>query len=304
MSILNTGRSVKKEISSLKKLHTQQNEELKLLIAKGLIKPLLGKTIQSLREVEFKVFSQFGDDGIIQWLVNNLDIKNNVFIEFGVEDYEESNTRFLMINDNWSGLVMDASDKNVARIKNSDYHWRHDLQAKSTFVTKENINQLITEANLPSEIGLLHVDLDGNDYWVWDAIDSVDPTIFIGEYNSVFGETRPITIPYNPSFIRTEAHYSNLYFGASIKALHHLAAKKGYAFVGCNSAGNNAYFVKEEKLNDVVKEVSLESGFVCSKFRESRNQQGELTYLSGGDRLAALKGLPVINVETGKTETL
>lgn len=84
------------------------------------------KQIDSLSNVEFKIFSQFSDDGIIQWLVNNLEIPNRTFIEFGVEDYRESNTRFLMMNDNWSGLVMDYSQENIDRIRNSEFFWRYE----------------------------------------------------------------------------------------------------------------------------------------------------------------------------------
>lgn len=102
------------------------------------------KHIDSLSEVEFKVFSQFGDDGIIQWLVNNLEFPNKTFIEFGVEDYRESNTRFLMMNDNWSGLVMDGSESNIARIINSDYFWKYELFAKTVFIDLENINELLS----------------------------------------------------------------------------------------------------------------------------------------------------------------
>lgn len=224
------------------------------------------KHITSLSEVEFKVFSQFGDDGIIQWLVNNLEFPNRTFIEFGVEDYRESNTRFLMMNNNWSGLVMDGSKSNVEKIINSEYFWKYTLLTKAVFIDTDNINKHLSSSGFGKEIGILHIDLDGNDYWIWKEINVISPIIVILEYNSIFGTDRPITIPYDKNFIRTSAHYSNLYFGASLKALHQLSADKGYSFIGCNSAGNNAYFARKDKLNDIVREVSLESGYVLSKF--------------------------------------
>ena len=107
----------------------------------------------------------------------------------------------------------------------------------------------------------------------------------------------------NP-FYRTKAHYSNLYYGASLKALYDLFLDKGYAFIGCNRAGNNAYFVRKDKLNNNVKEISLESGYVLSKFRESRNEQNKLTYLNGDERLHLIKGMPVYNNETKQIEKL
>ncbi len=262
------------------------------------------KQINSLSEVEFRIFSQFGDDGIIQWLINNLDLPHKTFIEFGVEDYRESNTRFLMINDNWTGFVMDGSQTNIDRLTNSDYFWRYDLLAKAVFIDKDNINDLISSAQFPKDVGLLHIDLDGNDYWIWKEINVISPIIVILEYNSVFGINEAITIPYNKDFQRTKAHYSNLYFGASLKALHQLSKEKGYSLIGCNSAGNNAYFVRSDKLNDVVKEVSLEDGYVISKFRESRNEMGKLTYLRGNQRREIIQGMPIYNVDTNQIEKL
>jgi len=262
------------------------------------------RQIVALSEIEFSVFSQWGDDGIIQWLVNNLDIPNKTFVEFGVGDYRESNTRFLMMNNNWAGLVMDASEANVAKIINSEYYWRYDLTAKAAFIDSDNINDLLASSKLGKEVGLLHIDLDGNDYWIWKAIDVISPIIVVLEYNSVFGIDRAITIPYDKSFDRTRAHYSNLYAGASLRALHQLSTTKGYSFIGCNSAGNNAYFIRKDKLNDRVCEISLEKGYVLSAFRESRDKQGRLTYLAGEERLKVIKGMLVYNIETNQIEEL
>jgi len=90
--------------------------------------------------------------------------------------------------------------------------------------------------------------VDGNDYWIWDAVRAVCPVVVIVEYNSVFGSEHAITIPYDPTFQRTKGHFSNLYWVASLKALALLARQKGYTCVGCNSNGNNAYFVRDDRL--------------------------------------------------------
>jgi hypothetical protein len=263
-----------------------------------------GPRIHKLADAEFSVFSQWGDDGIIQWLVQNLDIPAKTFAEFGVEDFRESNTRFLMMKDNWSGLVMDGSPDNVSRITSAEYFWRYDLTAQAAFIDKDNINTLLRDGGISGEIGLLHIDLDGNDYWILDAIKGVNPIILILEYNSVFGGERAITVPYDAKFYRTAAHHSNLYFGASLSALSMLARERGYGFIGCNSAGNNAYYVRRDKLTDIVRECDFRGGYVESKFRDSRGKDGEFTYLRGKDRIAAIRGLPVYNVETGKIEPL
>ena len=260
------------------------------------------KDIKSLFDVEYKIFSQFGDDGIIQWLIRNIELKEKTFIEFGVQDYRESNTRFLLMNDNWIGFVMDGSIKNINKIRRSSYYWKHSLRAEHIFINTENVNQALLIPKLGRNIGILHIDIDGMDYWIWEKIESINPHIVILEYNSVFGIDRAITVPYSAGFIRTKHHHSNLYFGASLRALYELSSHKGYAFLGCNSAGNNAYFVLREHIHRHVKEVSLEDGYVESKFRESRDHDGMLNFAQGEDRLKIIKGLPVINTKNGALE--
>lgn len=250
---------------------------------------------------EFKVFSQFGDDGIIQWLISNLNISEKIFVEFGVENYIESNTRFLLKNNNWSGLVMDGDSANIDFIKQDGIYWRHNLKAKQAFITAENINDLLSEEfggtkEKPKKIGLLSIDIDGNDYWVWKAIDCVDPDIIVCEYNGRWGKERAVTIPYNPGFIRGEAHYSMIYWGASLAALVHLANIRGYCLVAGNKAGNNAYFVKKDLLNAQVKEIPVDDAYYQYQFRESRNESGELSFLNKQQELELLNSLEVVDV--------
>lgn len=285
--------------------HLNRKFEIDGAISKVLLGKLLAKlnqgTVSSLQDAEFRVFSQFGDDGIIQHLVHSLDIKDKRFIEFGVENYNESNTRFLLESNNWQGLVMDGSDKNIEYIHATSNHWRHHLTAISSFITAENINQTIKDTGFDSNVGLLHIDIDGNDYWVWKAMTVIQPDIVIVEYNSLFGSERAITIPYAADFTRFKAHYSGVYFGCSLAALCDLATEKGYVFVGCNSAGNNAYFVRRDKLKG-LKELSCRQGYVLASFREHRDEQGNLTFMSALDASHSLKGLEVFNTRTSAIE--
>ena len=273
-------------------------DTLKHLSAKGLIRDMLDRgVLGSIQDAEFKVYSQWGDDGIIQYLINNVDIpkKARAFVEFGVENYTEANTRFLLTNDNWSGLVMDSDPTNIEHIKKEAIYWRHDLTALQSFVNAENINGLLQGNGFTGETGLLHIDIDGNDYWVWKGITAISPIIAIIEYNSLFGANRAVTIPYDPAFQRTKAHYSNLYCGASLKALCSLADEKGYHFVGTNSNGNNAYFVRKDKIG-VLKPLTAEEGYVESRFRESRDPEGNLTFIGGDARYKVIEDLDVFDV--------
>ena len=281
-----------------------ESERQKLLMGKILSNQIKNEEFQvkSLKDVEFSIFSQFGDDGIIQWLIQNLEIPHKTFIEFGVEDFSESNSRFLMMNDNWSGFVMDGSELNIKNLKSSYYYWKYELASKAVFINKDNINDLIQEQEFNREVGLLHIDIDGNDYYIWDEINVIEPIIVIAEFNGIFGKDRPLSVIYDKNFIRNNFHYSNLLFGSSIKSLYQLAEEKGYSFIGCNSGGNNAYFVRTDKLNDVVKSVSLEDGFIESLYRESRDKNGNLTFLNKVEAKNLIKNIDVYNTETQEIE--
>lgn len=245
---------------------------------------------------EFKVFSQWGEDGIIQYLVNNLDINHRTFIEFGVEDFSESNCRFLMMKDHWHGFVIDGSNENIAQLRDSYYYWQYRLSSKAAFITRENITKLLDESGFDKDLGLLSVDIDGVDYHVLESLQDWNPAILIVEYNEVFGWRRPVSVPYDPNFIRRKKHHSNLYYGANLPAFHHLASQRGYALVGTNSVGSNAFFVRRELLNDAVREVDLSSCVRETVFRESRNEAGRLTFLAGPERAQAISSMPVIDV--------
>lgn len=262
-------------------------------------------TAAQLSEAEFKVFSQFGDDGIIQHLVHHLvpAKTEHQFIEFGVGNYLESNTRFLLVNNNWRGLILDCSVSNIDFIRRQEFYWRQNLTAQHAWITCDNINQILADHGFCSDIGLLSIDIDGNDYWVWQAIDCIRPVIVIVEWNSVFGPDAAITVPYQQNFDRTAAHYSNLYFGASIAALARLGQQKGYSLVGSNSAGNNLYFVRSDRLNEIPP-LTPQQAYVESQFRESRSPDGELTYLTGPARRAEIGNMPVLDISSNQLTTV
>lgn len=256
--------------------------------------------IADLSAVEFRVFSQWGEDGIIEWLASHVPVPNTRFVEFGVGTFTEANCRFLLQHRNWKGLVMDGNAANMEALKASPLYWMYDLTAKPAFVTRENINGLIEEAGFGGPLGLLSIDIDGNDYWVWEALTAADAAIVVCEYNPVLGDTRAISIPYSRAFERLKSHYSGLYFGASLAALRHLAAKKGYVFLGTNANGINAFFVRNDLAESVLPLIETVRAYP-SRHRDSRDEKGELSFASGLERLSLIKDMPVVDVETGET---
>ena len=253
-------------------------------------------TSDDLNAHEFRAFSQNGEDGVIQFLLSRVTVKNKLFVEFGVGDYSEANTRFLALHDRWSGLVLEGNARDVSRLKRDPTFWRYDITAVSAFITRENIDDLLAANGMNGEIGLLSIDVDGNDYWIFDSISVVRPAIVIIEYNHRFGPDRAVTVPYDPAFRRDRAHHSHIYYGASLRALCLLANRKGYAFVGCESFGVNAFFVRRDVMTGRLKEVSIEEGYRRGRFRAARNRRGRLAYLTAEEETAILAGLPVIDV--------
>lgn len=257
---------------------------------------------ESFRKVGFKVFSQWDEDGIVQYLISHLPIPNKTFIEFGVEDYEESNTRFLLLKDHWQGMVLDACESDIRFIQTDRIYWEFDLQAKCAWIKRENIDSLLCGSGFSEDVGLLSIDIDGNEYWVWEAIQSIKPRIVIVEYNSLFG-LEPVSVPYKEDFHKLSAHYSGLYYGCSLAALCHLACKKGYILVGSNVWGHNAFFIRSDVASE-FRGLKAEEVYLPSKYRDSRDPAGNLTYLRGKDRMKLIEHLPVTNVVTRRDALL
>jgi hypothetical protein len=244
---------------------------------------------------EFQVYSQWGEDGIIQHLLQHVKIERQIFVEFGVESYSEANTRFLLVNNNWAGLVIDGTARNIESIKRDPIYWRFNLKAVCSFITEKNINELLKTNGITGDIGLLSIDIDGNDYWIWNQIDVISPRIVIVEYNSRLGIEKSVTVPYVETFDRKTAHYSMIYYGASLRALDNLGRRKGYAFVGCNSNGVNAFFIRSDVLGE-LKETTVEQGYVAGKFREARSRNGSLAYMNAKEERELLDHLPWVEV--------
>ena len=278
-----------------KNLNKQQNE-LKILTGLSLLER--EKEISNINDSELKIFSQFGEDGIIDFLVKKINLQTKTFIEFGVEDYEESNTKFLLEAKNWKGLVFDSSQKFIDIIKKKDFYWRNNLIAVKAFITAENIDNLIKKNFFHEEVGLMSIDIDGNDYWVWKAIETYKPAIVIIEYNARFGYKKSVSIPYKKDFDRIAEHHSSIYFGASLMALYKLGKEKGYSLVGTNTNGNNSFFIRDDflKKNENLKTFTPEQCFHTNSFNELRDKNGKILDRNGTKEQEILDKLPLEKV--------
>ena len=200
----------------------------------------------SLQMRRFGLMSQNEEDGIIFALAEQAGTVNRTFVEIGC-GVNGGNCGFLANELGWGGLMVDADEERVRRAKAK---FGRRVQCISAMVTRENVNDLIRDAGLEGEIDLLSIDIDGNDYWVWDAIEACYPRIVVIEYNALFGADRALIVPYAPDFDRHSGNAS-IYYGASLAALTQLGESKGYRLVVTESEGVNAFFLR----NDLAPEI-------------------------------------------------
>jgi hypothetical protein len=204
---------------------------------------------KSLSQHEYKVFSQNGEDGIIAEIFRRIGTANRYFVEFGASSGAENNTA-LLLRQGWSGLWMEADSASVNGAKEA---YRPEiaggkLTVLEAFITAENIEDLFRQGKVPKELDLLSIDIDRNDYHVWEKITHYRPRVVVIEYNAVVPPTMSWVTPYDPkAFGWTRFGNGN---GASLKALEELGAKKGYSLVGCDLCGVNAFFVRDDLLGD------------------------------------------------------
>lgn len=194
-----------------------------------------------LRLHELRLYSQNGEDGLLSYLFARLGSRSRRVVEIGIQDGTECNARNLIDNFRWWGLLVEGDQRSAARAR-ARYAGR--AQVREAFITRENVNDVLADA--AGEIDLLSIDIDGVDYWVWDAITAVRPRVVVIEYNAYLPPDEFRVVEYRPSFRRYELHPSGFYFGASLEAYRSLGESKGYVLVACESAGANALFVQQD----------------------------------------------------------
>jgi hypothetical protein len=200
-----------------------------------------------LGRFEAQIYSQSGEDGVLAEIFRRIGTTNRHFVEFGVGNGLENNTAALLLTD-WTGLWLEGSDTFYHSIAKTfaPVIATGQLKAHHAFITAENIEQHLRDNDVPEELDLLSIDIDGNDYWVWRAITAFKPRVVVIEYNATLGPAVSKVMPYAPDRVwdRSTA------FGSSLKALELLGTTKGYSLVYCNITGNNSFFVRHDLRGD------------------------------------------------------
>ncbi len=182
----------------------------------------------NLRGTDRKTFSQNGEDGILEKILETIGTTNKYFVEIGVGNGDECNTRLLRKN-GWAGLMLDRD------------HFNPNVGIYRESVDAENVNSLFIKYRVPTEFDVLSIDIDGNDYWIWKAL-RYEARVVIIEWNCSISPFRALAIPYSPNF----AWDSTAYYGASILALKKLGERKGMMLVAADRRATNLFFVRQD----------------------------------------------------------
>ena len=291
------------------KNHTliKKNLEIKSLIGKSILinKRNQYSNYKSINDAEEKFFSQNGEDGIIDYILETLNIEDPKFIEIGVEDYIESNTRFLYHVRNSYGLIIDQTIDVNKLSKNLDL-WKGRIKVIKKAVSPNNINQIINDNYFNKNLDLFSIDIDGLDYWVIKELPKNFSKICVAEYNPLFGSDLEITVPNIKNFDRTDYHYSNLCWGVSLKGLISIMKEKNFIFLGVNNLKNNAFFINNDYQNSfkkIIPGINLKlDKYVNHNFKESRDKKGKLTNLSREEQLKEIADCQVVDIKKSLVE--
>lgn len=255
--------------------------------------------VSTLSDVDYKIFSQNGEDGILDYLLTSLAIENPKFLEIGVGDFTECNTRFIFDRCSAKGTIIDCINNFEEKVKKNVELWKGDLKIINKKINTDNIRDLINNSDCFLNLDVFSLDIDGIDYWILNELPENFSKIVVLEYNPLFGSNLELTVPNLPNFDRSSYHYSNLCFGMSLKAAINLMLKKNFYFVGTNLFKNNAFFVnnkfnKKKYFNDL--QIKSIEDSVNSNFTESRSKDGSLNYLNNREKIQEILECEVIDL--------
>ena len=237
------------------------------------------RPMPDLADVQFRSFSQNGEDGILLYIFALIGTTNKHVVELCAGNGIECNAANLIVNHRWIGLLFDGNEEYVEHgrayyKRNQNTSWLPPTLVHA-WITTENVNELIQSNGFSGEIDLLSVDMDGVDYWIWQAIDCIQPRVVVLEYNWIWGAERSVTIPYRADYFNADpggvrGGIGDRYFGASLPAFVKLGRRKGYRLVGCEGWGFNAFFVRNDIAPDVLPEVHAADCFAIPIQRKVR----------------------------------
>jgi hypothetical protein len=261
---------IKKIKNVLRKIHNSEfflskiNAENKISLYNFVISNEFNSNPDSILLNGYKVFSQFDEDGIIDYIFKEISTKTKTFVEIGSGNGLENNTHNLLLN-GWRGVWIDGSIEKTDFAKNNlNPNYKKILSIQNEYINSHNIKNVVISGAKDLDINikdldLLSLDIDGYDYAVLKEIISFSkPRLLCLEYN-------PEIRPPHDVFVEEEGYSGwdgSHFHGASLQSLYNLLSKKGYSLVGCNASGYNSFFIKNEELtNTKLKSLTAEEAY-------------------------------------------
>jgi len=193
-----------------------------------------------LQAQRFRYRSQNEEDGLLLALFKRIGTTDRRSVEIGC-GMNGGNSGFLVQECGWTGLMVDADRRSVAAARAR--YAGHAVTVAKHRVSRENADSVVTQHGFTGDLDLLSIDIDGMDYWVWEALSACAPRVVVIEYNWLFGAERAVTVPYDAEF-QVGARGTRSYRGASLPALVHLGRRKGYRLVATERM--NAVFLRDD----------------------------------------------------------
>lgn len=245
----------------------------------------------SINNYEFSKYSQNGEDGIILHLLSKAGVVNRTIVEIGTEDARECNSANLVFNFGWNACLIEQDKEwaHKAREYLASMNAGDRVRVINEGVTPDNVNALLSQADVPDEMDVLSIDIDSFDYWVWQAVSGYRPRIVVIEYNASFGPDLSVTVPAPQDTGGSLPDYT-CYHGASVTALQKLGERKGYTLVGGDSNGVNAFFVRR----DLATEAGLQPVTPAQAYRPHRRRSRKK---SQQEQFGSIAHLPLVTIE-------
>lgn len=228
---------------------------------------------RDLTPYELRVFSQNGEDGVLDEILRRIEVETRTFVEFGTESGVEANCVYLADVAGWSGHFLEADHTDFRRLQ-AKYALNAKVITRQAFVTPDNVQELFAALEVPRDFGVLSIDVDGCDYWIWKSLTKYRPRVVIIEYNGALPD-RPLVMPRDSPPWTGSGH-----FGASLRAMRDLATDKGYRFVYSDLCGANAFFVRHDVLGEFLPEDEVRMQAANYRLAGSRHPEGDGPYVS------------------------
>ena len=297
----------------LKTVLENEEHQLKIIKSLGVLHnrhlEQAAKEINNLWDAEYSVFSQWGEDGILNFLCSSLQIQRPNYLDFGAGDVRYSNGRWLLESKGGAAVFVDARRDLYSSLQKSGLLVSCDVTAIRSYLTYENAPTVYSDAltRLGGSIDVFSIDLDGQDYWILESIAELDAKIIVLEFQAYLGHEIAVTVPRSLTFDRTKAHFSWIYYGASLLAFTDLLTERGYSLVGTNRQRGNAFFVRTDlfKSSELVRLSVPSVQELCdSQGGESRDESGKFVGLQGNDRCELVSNLSWFDCRTGSLKKL